>query len=200
MSIDSSPESSSDQLVKQWALERPDVNMEMLGTLLRIRALAMLMDQISEKETERLGLKSAELYLLYAIRRGGPPYRMRPTDIYKLLRVTSGTITYRIDRLEKEGFVKRIPDPDDRRSVVVELTQRGLEVVDNSVDSTVKMMSGPTLSAFASDAEFDSFTRVLRRLGWNFDELIEGNDNPLIHPPLALEAVPGGKKKKAVGS
>ena len=36
-------------------------------------------------------------------------------------------MTNRLDRLEEAGLVKRIPDPDDRRGVLVELTKQGEE-------------------------------------------------------------------------
>jgi DNA-binding MarR family transcriptional regulator len=38
-----------------------------------------------------------------------------------------------IDRLERRGFVRRLPDPNDRRGVIIELTEQGLEVVDAAV-------------------------------------------------------------------
>ena len=47
--------------------------------------------------------------------------------------LSSAGMTSRIDRLERRGLVRRLPDPDDRRGVIVELTDQGLEVVDTAV-------------------------------------------------------------------
>ena len=47
--------------------------------------------------------------------------------------LSSAGVTSRVDRLERRGFVHRLPDPDDRRGVIVELTDQGLEVVDAAV-------------------------------------------------------------------
>jgi DNA-binding MarR family transcriptional regulator len=47
--------------------------------------------------------------------------------------LSSAGITSRIDRLERRGLVRRLPDPDDRRGILVELTDEGLEVVDAAV-------------------------------------------------------------------
>ena len=47
--------------------------------------------------------------------------------------LSSAGVTSRIDRLERRGLVRRLPDPDDRRGVIVELTDQGLEVVDAAV-------------------------------------------------------------------
>ena len=51
--------------------------------------------------------------------------RLRPSEIAARILVTSGTLTPMLDRLEAAGFVRREPNPDDRRSVIVVLTERG---------------------------------------------------------------------------
>jgi DNA-binding MarR family transcriptional regulator len=47
--------------------------------------------------------------------------------------LSSAGITSRIDRLERRGLVRRLDDPDDRRGVIIELTDEGREVVDQAV-------------------------------------------------------------------
>ncbi len=47
--------------------------------------------------------------------------------------LSSAGVTSRIDRLERRGFVRRLDDPDDRRGVIIELTDEGREVVDDAV-------------------------------------------------------------------
>lgn len=192
-------ESSSDVLVSQWARERPDVDMQNFGILLRIRALGMLMDQKAAVVSKQLGLKGPELYLLYALRRGGEPYRLRPTDIYKLLRVTSGTITYRIDNLEQVGLVTRVPDPADRRSVVIQLTERGRETVDRAVDATFSLLGEPLKTLFRDAKEAAAFTDVLKRLGLLYDQMMDDADNPLVHDADTAdeEAMPSKRRSSA---
>jgi DNA-binding MarR family transcriptional regulator len=51
--------------------------------------------------------------------------------------VTSGTMTNRIDRLTEKGLVRRVPDPEDRRGILVELTVRGRELIDSAIISHV---------------------------------------------------------------
>jgi len=46
------------------------------------------------------------------------------------LMVSSGTMTHRLQGLEKRGLVERIPDPEDARSMLVRLSAAGLERVD----------------------------------------------------------------------
>ena len=50
--------------------------------------------------------------------------------------LSSAGVTSRLDRLERRGLLARHPDPDDRRGVIVELSDRGLELVDAAVAAT----------------------------------------------------------------
>jgi DNA-binding MarR family transcriptional regulator len=72
--------------------------------------------------------------VLLALRRGGPPYAMRPTDLFEALLVTSGAVTKQVDRLQRRRLVKRLPDPDHGGGFRVQLTERGLEMVDTAVE------------------------------------------------------------------
>ena len=47
--------------------------------------------------------------------------------------LSSAGVTSRIDRLERRGLVRRLADPNDRRGVMIELTEAGLEIVDAAV-------------------------------------------------------------------
>jgi DNA-binding MarR family transcriptional regulator len=47
--------------------------------------------------------------------------------------LSSGGTTARLDRLEKAGLVTRVPSPTDRRGVLVRLTGRGREIIDQAV-------------------------------------------------------------------
>jgi DNA-binding MarR family transcriptional regulator len=82
---------------------------------------------------ERFGLGRGEVGVLGALRIAGQPHQLSPTRLAKGLMLSSAGITSRIDRLERRGFVRRLPDPDDRRGVIIELTDSGLQVVDAAV-------------------------------------------------------------------
>ena len=58
---------------------------------------------------------------------GGPA---RPREIAQSLRITSGTLTTMIDRLEAAGLVHRQPNPKDRRSILLALTDEGARTVE----------------------------------------------------------------------
>ena len=64
------------------------------------------------------------------MRRAGAPYQLSPGQLLTQTLVTSGTMTNRIDRLATAGLVRRQPDPQDKRGVLVTLTGEGRLRVD----------------------------------------------------------------------
>jgi DNA-binding MarR family transcriptional regulator len=85
----------------------------------------------------------------------------------KGLMLSSAGITSRIDRLERRGLVRRLPDPDDRRGVIVELTDQGVEVVDAAV-AAVARSDAELLQQLDAD-EVATFERLLRKLLTSFE-------------------------------
>lgn len=121
---------NADVLVTQWRDVLGAEGSDALLMGIRIRRVAMLLDQLIIAECDLAQIKHHEFILLMALRRIGEPYALRPTDILKMHSVTSGTATYRLDQLAKRNLVERIPDPGDRRSFLIGLTAHGKEVVD----------------------------------------------------------------------
>ena len=121
-----------DDLQADWSEERPDLDSEAMGVVLRIQALEKLLgDQVAERLRD-FGLQWWQYDVLSALRRQGKPYRMAATELAEASMLTSGAMTNRIDRLEEEGLVRRSHDPADRRRVLVELTRKGQQRVDNA--------------------------------------------------------------------
>ena len=73
------------------------------------------------------GLETWEFDVLSALRRTGTPYQLSPGQLVTQTLVTPGIMTNRIDRLAAQGLVVRGPDPNDRRGVLVRLTDSGRE-------------------------------------------------------------------------
>lgn len=121
---------NADVLVQQWRRELGDSASEAMLLGIRIRRMAMLVDRLLIEQCTMQGIKYSEFMLLMALRRVGEPYALRPSDILKMHSVTSGTATYRIDRLTTQGLAERTNDPKDRRSYLIRLTARGKETVE----------------------------------------------------------------------
>ncbi len=84
------------------------------------------------------GLETWGFDVLSALRRKGPPYQLTPGALLRATLVTSGTMTNRVDRLAAAGLVRRDPDPQDRRGVLVTLTPAGRARVNAALDDLVK--------------------------------------------------------------
>jgi DNA-binding MarR family transcriptional regulator len=55
-------------------------------------------------------------------------HRASPGELAKKHELSSGAMTNRLDRLEEAGLVVRVPNADDRRGIVVEITEEGMRV------------------------------------------------------------------------
>jgi|SRR5690606_20867059 DNA-binding MarR family transcriptional regulator len=119
-----------DRLVAAWRAERPDLDVEPLQVLSRISRLAKHLDRARRAAFAEHKLEPWEFDVLTALRRAGHPYELSPGALLRATLVTSGTMTNRIDRLAQAGLVRRRPDPQDRRGVLVSLTEAGLARVD----------------------------------------------------------------------
>jgi DNA-binding MarR family transcriptional regulator len=128
--VDTGPHDEVDRIVAAWRRERPDLDVRPLEVLSRVSRLARHLDLARRSAFSRHDLETWEFDVLSALRRAGAPYRLSPGALLTLTLVTSGTMTNRIDRLEAKGLVERQPSPDDRRGVLVQLTDAGLERVD----------------------------------------------------------------------
>ncbi len=119
-----------DDLVAGWRAERPDLDLEPLHVLSRVSRLARHLDRARRVAFAAHGLEAWEFDVLSALRRQGAPYQLSPGALLRATLVTSGTMTNRIDRLAANGLVRRLPDPQDKRGVLVQLTDRGRAVAD----------------------------------------------------------------------
>ena len=124
---------TTDRVLSGWEETRPDLEVGALQVTARLSRIGPLLVRRQEEVFDRFGLSRGEVGALSALRISGPPYRLSPTRLAKGLMLSSAGITSRIDRLERRGLVRRLDDPDDRRGVIIELTDDGREVVDEAV-------------------------------------------------------------------
>ena len=119
-----------DEFKDDWRRQRPDLDSEPMGIVLRINALAKLLGDQASGRLEEFDLQWWQYDVLSALRRKGKPFTMAATELADAGMLTSGAMTNRIDRLEQEGLVRRLPDPADGRRVLVQLTDKGLALID----------------------------------------------------------------------
>lgn len=125
----------TDRLIHAWQRELPDVDVSPFAVLSRVSRLARHLDRARRQVFTAHDLESFEFDVLTALRRAGPPYELSPGTLLTQTLVTSGTMTNRIDKLERSGLVERLPSPSDRRGVLVRLTARGQQRVEAALES-----------------------------------------------------------------
>ena len=124
-----------DDIVARWRTERPDLDVAPLEVLSRVSRLAKHLDRARRAAFAAHGLEAWEFDVLSALRRQGPPYQLSPGALLRSTLVTSGTMTNRIDRLAETGLVRRDRDPQDKRGVLVQLTDAGRRTVDAAMSA-----------------------------------------------------------------
>jgi DNA-binding MarR family transcriptional regulator len=158
-----------DAIIEQWRRERPEIDHAPIGVVGRISRLAREIEARLEAVYREHGLEPGWHDVLATLRRTGPPYQLRPSDFTGSLMLTSSGATKRLDRLERAGLVERTPDPDDRRGVIITLTEAGHELIDRVTEA--HMANEARLLEGLTPAERDRLAALLRKLGLSLPPL-----------------------------
>ena len=132
------PEDAVDAILRQWERERPDLDVAPMGPIGRLKRCAALLEQKLDGHFAAFDLALWEFDMLATLRRAGPPFRLSPTALFSALMVTSGTMTHRLKRLEARGLIMRLPNEQDARSLLVQLTEPGVALIDRAVEVHVE--------------------------------------------------------------
>jgi DNA-binding MarR family transcriptional regulator len=95
---------------------------EVEGIVDRIGGINRRIKRGMERTLVDFGLSLPDWHVLSTLRNSGS---RTPGVLARYLEVSTGAMTSRLDNLEKEGLIRRTPAPEDRRSVVVEITDEG---------------------------------------------------------------------------
>lgn len=121
-----------------FAAEYPDgdpVAAELLGTL--VRTGLAIESEISRAMVAAVGMPQSVLNSLAVIDGANAP--LTPSQISQQTVVSSGTMTGTLDTLEFNGWARRLPNPDDRRSLLVEITEEGRAVANQFLPGIRKL-------------------------------------------------------------
>jgi DNA-binding MarR family transcriptional regulator len=157
-----------DTILAQWHRERPDLDVSPMGIIERMGRLSKHLERAIQSTFSEFGLNVAEFDVLAALRRSGSPYQLSPTELFNTLMVTSGTMTHRIDCLEKSQLVRRLPDPSDRRGTLIELTEKGFDLIERAVEAHVN--NEHRILSVLEPLERQALTHLLRKLLVSFEE------------------------------
>lgn len=151
-----------DALLSDWARERPDLEFASMALFARLNRFVGLSNRRLEAHFQRHGISTGEFDVLAALRRAGAPYALKPSVLARAVMLTAAGMTGRLDKLEDQGLVARLSNPDDRRSAPVALTKAGIRLVDKLVAG--HLANEDDLFAAISGSQRAQFDRVLRTL------------------------------------
>ena len=148
-----------DTILAQWKRERPDLDCSPMGPIGRLKRCTALLEQRLETAFTEFELSTWEFDMLATLRRAGAPHILTPTELFSTLMVTSGTMTHRLKRLESRGFIVRQVNTEDARSMLVQLTDEGLALIDRAVEKHVEN-ERQILSALSAEKLFELDNRL----------------------------------------
>jgi DNA-binding MarR family transcriptional regulator len=118
-----------DRFLEEIRGELPkDLDLAVEGIVDRVWGINSRIRKMLDETLAQYDLTTSDWRVLCSLRWKGKPHRRSAGELARISDLSSGTMTTRLDGLERAGLVRRLPDPDDRRGVLVELTKKGLQL------------------------------------------------------------------------
>ncbi|MGE0844937.1 MAG: MarR family winged helix-turn-helix transcriptional regulator [Flavobacteriaceae bacterium] len=148
--------------VAQWRRERPDLDPSAKAITGRILRLHDVILRAFNAAFAAHGLKYPNYAVLATLRSAGAPFELTPSALQNTMVLTSGGLSKLLGRLERNGLITRKSGPNDGRTVIVRLTEKGRKLVDGAMATQAKVEH--ELIASISPQERIVLQSLLRRL------------------------------------
>lgn len=106
-----------------------------LSTLIAFTRAEHKIHNLEYKTIKESGLTISQFGVLEVLYNKGD---LRIGEIMEKILTTSGNITVVIKNLEKDGFIKKISDPLDKRSTIISITDKGIKVIEEILPDHIK--------------------------------------------------------------
>jgi DNA-binding MarR family transcriptional regulator len=145
----------------------PDLDLTVEGVVDRILGIGRRLQRLLDETLVGHGLSHGEWKVLSSLRWAGSPYRRSAGELARIADLSSGAMTNRLDRLEEAGLVRRLPDPNDRRGVLLELTEKGRALWEEAIGTQAEKEA--LLASALPKAELEQLNDLLRRVMLEFE-------------------------------
>jgi DNA-binding MarR family transcriptional regulator len=149
-----------------------ELDLEVEALVDRMAGISRRIKKALESTLAEHGLTHPEWQVLGKLRLGDG-HRKSPGELAAQLELSSGAMTTRLDNLERAGLVRRLPDPSDRRGVLVELTPEGKAAYDSTVG--IQARKEAFFASALTRAELKRLNDLLRKLMLAFEERETGS-------------------------
>jgi DNA-binding MarR family transcriptional regulator len=160
-----------DQSLEKATRQRPDLPLDGAAITLRLLLLGKLVEQRMNTSLADYDMQMWELDVMAALLREGPPYALSAGDLARNTLITCSGMTHRLDRLQQRGLVSRAPSDQDRRQVMVSLTDTGRRLADKTV--SIRANDAHELMGVFSEEERCQLETLLRRLLLLLEDAVE---------------------------
>jgi DNA-binding MarR family transcriptional regulator len=113
-----------------------------------VRANQRATDVVDELVSQLMGINRTDSRCMDILDQHGS---MSAGDLAEASRLTTGAITAVIDRLERAGYARRVPDPSDRRRVLVEITPKAYEAAMELMIGPLQELYEPLAARYSDD-------------------------------------------------
>jgi DNA-binding MarR family transcriptional regulator len=162
-----------DNFLEEISADLPaDLDLTVEGIVDRIGGINRRIKWMHDETLDQLGVTMSDWHVLTALRWAGEPYRRKAGELARRADLTSGAMTSRLDALEKEGLVSRLRDPADRRSVLVELTEKGRRKHQQAMG--IQAQKEALLAEALTDREKEQLNGLLRRVMLTLEDRYPG--------------------------
>jgi DNA-binding MarR family transcriptional regulator len=143
----------------RWVVENwPEIDPDVQGIVNRVDKINRYVQDTFRSSLGEANLTTEEWKVLIALHGGVRSHGWLCRD----LDVSTGAMTNRLDKLERGGLVRRAPDPNDRRGVLLELTRAGADRMEEYVIISARQES--ELLAGLDPAERHQLNELLSKL------------------------------------
>jgi len=137
--VDNPKKDRVDLVIHNWKKSRPDLDPSAKGIIGRIIRLQGVILENVTRTFKKHGINPGEYAVLCTLRVNGPHLQMAPGEIMRAVLLTSGGMSNLLERMEKKKLIRRLQDPDDRRGVMVKLTEKGKQIIDAAMKDHVQV-------------------------------------------------------------
>lgn len=156
-----------DRHMAEWPPELQGVDLDVEAAVQRMQRIVKAIGRRMDETLKEFDLSHAEWGMLGHLTMSGPPYRSSPGQLSEKEGLSSGAMTNRLDRLEEAGLVRRLPDPNDRRALHVELTDKGHKLWVDALGAQASKEAA--VGSALSRAELRDLNAALRKVLLEFE-------------------------------
>lgn len=152
-------------IVENWAKARPDLDPSDYLFLVHVMRLGRLIERLHDRYCRAtFQMSGADVNVLIMVRRTQVDHLPRPAELAESQMVTTGAITKQLDRLERQGFVRRRPREDMRGGLAVAATDAGIRLADRAMSDMVAASALGGMVRALSAQERGQATRICEKL------------------------------------